>query len=111
MLDYGIITPENQSCVIDKSKVAREKSKARCELKAKAEESIKNLEGLYFDGRKDKTLFQVKEESKYYRRTLTEEHVSLVEEPGGQYIGHVSPSSGSAADIVGSIMDYLKQKT
>ena len=110
LLDYGIVTPENQSCVIDKSKVAREKANLRRQTTENAEKQTTELRGLYFDGRKDKTLFQVKEGSKYYRKLLTEEHVSLVGEPGSQFVGHVSPSSGSAVAIVESIVDNLEQK-
>ena len=38
---------------------------------------------------------------------MTEEHISLVEEPGSKYIGHVSPKSGSAVSVMLSIMDFM----
>lgn len=46
--------------------------------------------GLYFDGRKDKTLYMEKGLDGVYRqKSRKEEHVSLIGEPGHNYIGHV----------------------
>ena len=70
---------------------------------------MKSLQSLQFDDWKYKALFQVQQESKYYR-TFTEEHVSLIKETGGQSVDHVSPSFGSAPNIIDSIMVYLKPK-
>lgn len=41
------------------------------------------------------------------RKTVVEEHVSLIEEPDWKYIGHVSPQSGLAFEIHLSIRDFL----
>ncbi|ESO05609.1 hypothetical protein HELRODRAFT_171263 [Helobdella robusta] len=66
------------------------------------------VRGLYFDGRKDKTIQQDKKGTKYYRSTVTEEHVVLLSEPGSLFLGHVSPMSGSAKNITLSIKTFLK---
>lgn len=57
--------------------------------------------GLYFDGRSDNLYQQV--EARYYKRTVLEEHVALVEEPGSHYVGHTPPTSGSGNDLARSI--------
>lgn len=49
----------------------------------------------------------MKKGTKYYRRTVTEEHISLIDEPGSTYLGHTSPSDGSAVALQRSMMDCL----
>ena len=56
LVDFGIITKEDASCVIDRSKVRRERSKLRKLLRSEAEEVKDNISGIYFDGRRDKTV-------------------------------------------------------
>lgn len=67
------------------------------------------LRVLYFDGRKDGTLIIEKLKSKQFRRTKKEEHYSILQEPGSAFVGHVSPSSGSAENIANSILSYLTE--
>jgi len=55
------------------------------------------------------TLINVQKGLKYYRQTVIEEHISMIEEPGSKYIGHVAPASGSAKDIKGSIVNFLEK--
>jgi hypothetical protein len=91
--------------VIDKSKVRRERKKTRGQLCVK--QQLQFVRCLSFDGLKDKTLINIKEDTKYYRRTITEEHVSLIEEPGSRYLGHISPSTSSAKEIMRCIINYF----
>lgn len=44
------------------------------------------------------------------RRTITEEHIALVQQPEGAYVGHITPSSGSAANIASGIVEYLSSQ-
>lgn len=69
-----------------------------------------SLRGLYFDGRKDRTLIVKKIDGINYKKFEQEEHVSLISEPGGRYIGHVTPQTGSAQDIKNSIIEYLHEE-
>ena len=55
--DVGIIHQDDATKVIDRNKVRRERSKKRVALRMEASYTIT---GLYFDGRKDKTLAQKK---------------------------------------------------
>lgn len=103
--DVGIITENNALSVIDKNKVRRQRRKARTRLQMS--ETQIELRGLFFDGRKDQTLTNRKEGRTFHRRTVVEEHISIISEPGSSYLGHTSPSSGSAKDIAKSIVDYL----
>ena len=47
-----------------------------------SKEKYNPLQGLYFDGRKDKSLVVEKRKSKRFRRTIKEEHYSILQEPG-----------------------------
>jgi hypothetical protein len=105
LTDFGIVTPKDKSKVIDKSKVRREREKNRLQLQTSGKPSA--ITGLYFDGRKDKTLINTKDGSTHYRRTVVQEHVSLIEEPGSSYLGHVTPDNGSAKGVAHSIVRFL----
>lgn len=107
--DVGLITKEDFSQVIDKSKIRREKIRNRTEIRKENLKSVEALRGIYFDGRNDETLVIEKMGSKQFRRTKKEEHYSLIKEPGSIYIGHVSPCSGKAIDIARSILSFLKE--
>lgn len=105
--DVGLITEEDSSSIVDRNKLRRERKRKRIEvIKTKD-----NLQGLFFDGRKDKTLVIEQVESKTYRKTVTEEHVVLVHEPGSEYIGHIAPRSSTAADIVQSMTEYFDENS
>ena len=68
------------------------------------------VHGLYFDGRKDDTLVIESIHKKRVSRVVKEEHISLIQEPGSNYIGHVSPQSGKASDISSSIISHLSEQ-
>lgn len=104
--DIGIIDETDSSAVIDRSKIRRERQKHRKDLGSVVDRN-KDLQGLYFDGRKNKTRKQIAKGKKYH--PTTEEHIVLVSEPGAQYMGHVTPSSGKSADLKDSIVTFLTQ--
>lgn len=104
--DVQLITVNNTSMVIDKAKIAREQ-KIYHEHLLNKQPQISCLTAIYFDGRKDRTLVMEKKGDKFYRREIREEHVSLLQEPNGKYLTHVTPSSSSAEDLLESIYDYL----
>jgi hypothetical protein len=103
--DYGIVTANDSSSVIDPSKLRRERKRKRIEIEPSQESKI--VSGIYFDGRKDKTMIINKEGSKFYRRIVTEEHISLVQEPGSLYLGHVTPDGSTARHIKNSIACFI----
>lgn len=108
--DVGLITQDNSSKVIDKCKLQRERQKSR-KLAIAEQLDSRLIRGLYFDGRKDKTLVQYSVGGKYHRREVTEEHLVLVEEPQSKYLGHTTPSSGSAEHIKESIFEFFNSKS
>jgi hypothetical protein len=93
--------------VIDRSKIRRERKCVRKELQLDLPDSIS---ALYFDGRKDRIRIVVKNTKKYYAKTVTEEHVTLVKEPNFVYLGHITPSGGSSKTIVNDINIFVQNR-
>ncbi|KAK0055599.1 hypothetical protein Bpfe_014874 [Biomphalaria pfeifferi] len=106
--DVGIIQERDVSKVIDRSKVRRERCKKRGTLCASVSNTIT---GLYFDGRKDSTMTLIKEcDGKFHRKLITEEHISIISEPGYIYFGHITPTAGSSKVIAAELIAYLSKK-
>ena len=101
LVDLGIITSDDKSMVVDRSKIRRERDHLRLTLRTK--ESENSVHALYFDGKKDTTLFKNKKNDKIYYDSHKEEHYVIVAEPNGEYITHVVPESGKAIDIAQAI--------
>lgn len=113
--DMRIVSPNDTSKVIDRSKIRRERSRTRQELTKQdtdSDSSMTYLPGLYFDGRKDKTMRSVRDIAGHgHRDTVTEEHISIICEPGSSYFGHVTPSSGSSKAISKAIFECLNARS
>ncbi|KAK0048904.1 hypothetical protein Bpfe_021670 [Biomphalaria pfeifferi] len=110
LIDVGFITKQNQSFVIDKNKVHRERLNLRKGLQRDMRQSPKGITSIYFDGRRDTTLVKVNRSGKWYGDTTVENHYVLVEEPGSSYLTHVTPSSGRSTDIANSIVTVIREQ-
>lgn len=103
----GLISDSDMSLVVDEHKVKRCREKLRAELSSR---ESPHMIALYFDGRKDKTLYMERGDDRVYRqRCKKEEHISLVGEPGHNYLGHISLASGTAKNIENGISETVKQ--
>ncbi|XP_060801595.1 uncharacterized protein LOC132902031 [Amyelois transitella] len=107
--DVGIITSKDPSAVIDRSKLRRERTKVRSALHDA--DRNKSIRGIYFDGRKDKTLVNIQKEGKFYRKRVIEDHYVILSEPGSDYFGHVTCELGTARGIESSIINHLRTKS
>ncbi|CAG4961034.1 unnamed protein product [Parnassius apollo] len=107
--DVGIISTKDPSGVIDRSKLRRERTKVRSSLQDADRNKI--IRGIYFDGRKDKSLVSIKKEGKFYRKRVTEDHYVILSEPGSDYFGHVTCELGTAKGIQSTIIRHLKMKS
>lgn len=112
MEDIGQVTTDKIENVIDPSKVRREKRKLSTSLLNQTDANIKDKEikGLYFDGRQDQTLILEKKNDTFKRVVKKEEHIVIVEEPGSQYLGHVTPKSGKGDSIQKAIIQFCNEK-
>ena len=102
----GIVSKCDTSHVIDRSKVRRARKRVRSEI-IEESKSSDPLESIYFDGRIDTTKFQEVVGSRRYVKSIKEDHISLIQEPGSHYLGHITPLTGSAKNVSSSIMDFL----
>lgn len=107
--DVGIISSNDPSHIIDRSKLRRERTKVRSTLQEA--DCNKILRSIYFDGRKDKTLVRIEKEGKFYRKRVIEDHYVILSEPGSNYFGHVTCESGTAKGIKDTIINHLKSKS
>ena len=87
--DVGAAENTDRSMIINKSKVFTERQKY---LQAVTETRIDSasFKAVYFDGRKDDTLNR-----KYNYHSLKQEDITVLVEPGHQYLIHLTPKSSS----------------
>lgn len=76
--DFGVVSPNETTNVIDRYKLRRERKMARDNLL----DTTGVIQTLYFDGRKDKTMKLEKKGSRWYRKVVSEEHIIVLSEPG-----------------------------
>src|SRR5277367_5005210 len=90
----------NLVIVIDNNKVRRARAKNREDTRLQQLVPNMKVSGLYFDGRKDVSkVLKMGEDGKWHPGNLSEEHISLVQEPGSNYLDHVTPVNGTAKVI------------
>jgi len=93
--------------VVTRGKLRTQSEKRRKTAMTDLKRSCVN--GLYFDGRNDKTLTK----STYFSSatTITKKgHYSLVSQPDDNYIGFCTPPSGTGRNIAEAIISYLTDK-
>ena len=85
LIDYGIVTADDRTNIVDHHKVWRARQKGRQGLK---ESSVvdEEINALFFDGRKDMTLVKEEIENRWYGKKEVEDHYVLVGEPGTYYL-------------------------
>jgi len=101
LMDYGIVTENDKSQVIDSKKVWRSREKIRNKLRSSLTNI--NLKGIFFDGKKDATL-------QSNHKLIEEEHVTVIQEPKSKYLCHAAPSKSNAQEIFQSILQSLTEK-
>jgi hypothetical protein len=72
--------------------------------------SVSDISSIYFDGKKDLTFINQKCGEKYYRKTISEEHICLITEPESKYLGHFTPGTGSSLSIHSGITRFVEEK-
>lgn len=96
--DVELITETDRSKVIDRNKLRRSR---KAERNVSLKYDIEEIVGLYIlnfwpEGQKS-----YKNNKRYgVSRNITkyEEHISIISEPGSQFVGHISPLIGKASD-------------
>ena len=97
LTDLKLMTENDRSIIIDKSKVRRMRSKARKENRI-----IERFSSLYFDGKKNNTLMK-------NGRIKKQEHYTLISEPSSNNICHTFPINGTSNAIAESIKSVINE--
>jgi hypothetical protein len=103
----GFVSKENASFVVDRSKIKRSQDKLRTALQ---QQKPNQLQSIYFDGRKDETLHNIKRGNSYHMEKYKEEHIAIIEEPNSLYVTHVTPRSGTSENIVAAMTSYFEKE-
>lgn len=95
------MSPENETLVVDKCKVNRARKRIR---KNNLEKHLTNItaqevKSFFFDGRKDKTRTNIGRQV----ITTVEEHISILRQPGSEYICHVTVKGGAEPTLTAII--------
>ena len=65
------------------------------------------VECIFFDGKTDSTLtIEIDENGRRKNKTILEEHITMVAQPGNRFLGHVAPDKRDAKTTAESIWDF-----
>ena len=79
LADFGVINEDDQSEVIDRSKVRRQRTISRSNLINENNKMETVIECIFFDGKKDDCLSMIKKGSKHSKSIVEEEHYTILE--------------------------------
>lgn len=106
--DISKFVPQVNGLVFDKSKIYRERTKLRDNLRKEQRKPTTSVNAVYFDGRRDETkTIDAAQNGSLLKRIKREEHTSLVQEPGSKYLGHVASSSSDAKTLANDIFTFF----
>ena len=99
-MDVGLVTEDDKTRIIDRSKLRRERERCRNEIRSEEQQDFGLVNAVYLDGRKDATQIVAQgPNEKDYRSVQLEEHYTVVGEPGSYYLTHFSPEDGKGRTI------------
>ena len=113
--------------LIDASKLQRERARVGKSAEAEKKQSQSSINALGFDGKKSKTLVKVTTEIKVTKRgrrgrgncdtaektavkTEVEDHYTIIEEPSGAYVTHVTPLDKPGTAIADEIVAVVRER-
>jgi len=103
-----MVTDNDKTCVIDHSKLRRERERCRQKIQKGEQQNFRFVNAIYFNGHKDATQIVVQgPNDKRYRSVELEEHYTVVGEPGSLYLNHFSPEDGKGRTIVQKLFDSI----
>jgi len=109
LVDVGMITDDGKNCVIDRSKLRRERERCRQKIQNEEQQNFRFVNAIYFDGRKDATQILVQgPNDKHYRSVELEEHYTVVGEPGCYYLTHFSLQDGKGRTTAQEVFDSTR---
>lgn len=70
---------------------------------------LPDIQILYFDGRRNKTMKLEKEGCCCYSKLLTDEHIHVINEPGNKCLTHITPAFSTVECISNSIIGHYNK--
>jgi hypothetical protein len=67
-----------------------------------------NITSLYFDGRKDVTLSMMKIGTSWHRKRSKEEHITIVAQPGDEYVDHLTLNDGTSETLASGLLQMME---
>ena len=110
LIDFGVITPDDTSCVVDRQKIRRAKLKFRQQVGALHTNNAETIQGFYFDGKEIDTLTNISVDCHRKNVIVKQEHTVIISEPGGEYLGHVTTNDKKARTICEALVDFLSSR-
>ena len=109
LVDFGLVSSQDTSIIVDRQRVRRAKESCRKNINASHGSQMNQgaCIGLYFDGKEIETLVVLQEEGHNKNVMIKQEHTVLVSEPDGKYLGHVTTDGKSAEAICDALAEYL----
>ena len=108
LIDFEVVSAESRTHIIDSNTVWRARQKLRKNVRKDEVFLQNNVCAIFFDGRKDLTLFKEKVDDRWYSKIRKEDHYVLVSEPKMEYLDHITLESGTAAEIADGFYKYVK---
>ena len=106
LVDVGLVTEDDKTRIIDRSKLRRERERCRNEIRSEEQQNFGLVNAVYLDGRKDATQIVAQgPNEKHYRSVQLKEHYTVVGEPGSYYLIHFSPEDGKGRTIAQKLFD------
>ena len=108
LIDFGIISPDDTSCTVDRQKIIRAKRKCRADLNGNFLATKKSkYDGVFFDGKEISTLNVSNATGHHKNIQVKQEHTVLVSEPQSAYLGHVTTQGKTAKEISDALLAFL----
>ena len=110
LIDFGVVSAENRTHIIDSNKVWRARQKIKKNVNEDEVFHQDDLFAIFFEGRKDLTLFKEKVDDRWYSKTRNEDHYVLVGEPKMVYLDYITLERGTGAEIADGLYKYVKKE-
>jgi len=109
LVDVGMVTDDDKTCVIDRSKLRRETERCRPKSEKEEQQNFRFVNALYCDGRKDATQILVQgPNDKHYRSVELQEHYTVVGESGSYYLTHFYSKDRQGRTIAQEVFDSVR---
>ena len=106
--DHRLIDEDDQSLVIDRNRLRRQRAKFREAVREEETNLFKLVDGIYLDRRKDATQVICSINEKFYRNAILEEQYVIVGEPGEFCLTHSTPLTKKEQHLRNACMTQLK---